>query len=185
MEATTTEQFSWSADAMKKGAILGFIHIFLFLILYYTMTSKLMGFSYMALMLVLNIGYTTYQTIQYRNEMGGFINFAAAFKYGFVLLVTNGVLNILFAAVFILLVEPAYPAQMAQAQLDTSVYWAQRMGAPENAIEKMRDDFNFEEMEKRFSISGLLFSFGVGLIFYAIGASITALIARKREPETI
>lgn len=184
MEATTTEQMSWSADAMKKGAILGFIHIFLFLILYYAMPSKLTGFSYIGLILVLNIFYTAYQTIQYRKELGGYIEFGAAFKYGFVLLATNGLLNILFAALFIM-VEPAYPAQMAQSQLDTSVYWAQKMGAPENAIEKMRDDFNFEEMEKRFSISGLLFSFGVGLIFYAIGACITALISRKREPETI
>ena len=183
MEATTTEQFSWSADAMKKGAILGFIHIFLFLILYYAMPTALSGFIYLGVILALNIGYTAYQTIQYRNEIGGYLDFGRAFKYGFVLLLTNGVLNILFAALFIV-IEPAYPAQMAQAQLDTQLYWAQKMGAPENAIEKMRDDFNFEEMEKRFSFSGLLLSFGVGLIFYAIGASITALIARKRQPET-
>lgn len=183
MEATSTEQYSWTADAVKKGAILGFIHIFIFLILYYAMPGKLTGFSYLAIILILNLGYTTYQTIQYRNELGGYINFGSAFKYGFVLLATNGLLNILFAALFIM-IEPAYPTIMAQSQLETSVFWAQKMGAPENTIEKMRDDFNFEEIEKRFSFSGLLLTFGMGLLFYALGACITALIARKREPET-
>jgi hypothetical protein len=183
MEATTSEEYSWSGDAMKKGAVLGIIHIFIFLVIYYTMPSKLTGFSYLLIILLINLGFTAYNTIQYRNEIGGFINFGSAFKYGFVLLVTNGLINIFFAALFIM-IEPAYPNIMAQAQLDTSIYWAQKMGAPENTLEKMRDDFNFEEIEGRFSFSGLLVTFGIGILLYALGACITALIARKREPET-
>jgi hypothetical protein len=74
---------------------------------------------------------------------------------------------------------------MAQAQLDTQLYWGQKMGAPDNALEKLENDFNFEEIEKRFSFGGLLFSFGIALIFYAVGAAIVGLVVKKSEPETI
>ena len=74
---------------------------------------------------------------------------------------------------------------MAESQLDTSVYWAAKMGAPEESIDKIREDFNSADIENRFSFSGLLLSFGIGLIFYAIGAVIVALIAKKDPAETI
>ena len=184
MEETIKSSFPWSTDAIKNGAILGIIHTFILLILYYAVPSKLTGFSYVALIIALNLGFSIYCSIQYRNELGGYIDFKNVFKYTFVLLAFNGLIGILFLLIF-LFVEPAYPQVMAQSQLDTSVYWAQRFGAPENAIEKIHDEFNFEEVEKRFSFSGLLLSFGVGLLFYAIGAVITALVVRKSQPETI
>ncbi len=184
MEETISTPFPWLQDAMKKGAILGMIHIMIFLALYFLMTNKLTGFSYLLAILILNLGFSIYNGIEFRKEMGGYIDFTSVFKYIFVLLTTNGVINIVFIALF-LLIEPAYPEVMAQSQLDTSVYWAQRFGAPEQAIEKIHDDFDFEEIKGRFNYSGLLFSFGIGLILYAIGALITALIVRKREPEII
>jgi hypothetical protein len=184
MEETTSTSFSWTKDAMKNGAILGIAHIFIMLIIYYAFPDMLTGFTYLVIILVLNIGFSVYCSIEYRKELGGYVDFGTIFKYVFVLLVTNGIINIIFAGIFIL-IEPAYPQVVAQSQLETSVYWAQKFNAPENQIEKMRDEFNFEEIEKRFSFTGLLFSFGIGIIFYAIGAVIVALIVRKREPEII
>ena len=184
MEENVAAPFPWLKDAIKNGIVLGFIHIVLFLVLYFVAPSKLTGFSYILAILIINLGLCIYWGIQFRKELGGYIDFKDVFKYTFVVLVTNGILNMLFAVIFLLL-EPAYPQIMAQSQLDTSIYWAQKMGAPENSLEQMRDEFDFAEIEKRYNFGGLLFGFGIGLILYAIGALITALIVRKRQPEII
>lgn len=184
MEQNASISFPWMQDAAKKGLILGIIHIFIFCIIYYLAPSKLTGFSYVFLILVLNLGYSIFNGIAYRREVGGYISLGSAFKYVFVLLVTNGIIGIVFH-IFFLFIEPAYPDVMTQSQLDTSIYWAQKFNAPENVIEKMRDDFDFEGTRERFSFSGVLLSFGIGLIFSALGALISGLIIRKREPETV
>jgi len=48
----------------------------------------------------------------------------------------------------------------------------------------MKAKFDFEEIEKRFSFSGMLFSLIFVVIFDVIGAAIVALIVRKKAPET-
>ncbi len=180
MEETST-QTSWFQDAMKKGLLLGVIHIFIFVILYVALPGKLAGFSYLTVILVLNIGYLIFQGRQWRNQVGGFLLYGAAFKYLFILLVFNGLIYIVFSAVF-LLIDPSLPQVMAQAQLDTSIYWAEKFGAPEASIDQIKEKFDFEEIEKRYSYSGMLLGFGVALIFYAIGAFIVGFIARKEQP---
>jgi hypothetical protein len=181
-ENTTTVQSSWVQDAMKKGLILGLIHILIFLVIYYLFTSKMTGFSYLFLIMVLNMGYIIYYGIQYRTELGGYVDFGPAFKYIFVLLLTNGVIGAVFGILF-QFVEPAYPDVMAQSQLDTQLYWAQRFGAPENAIDEMREKFDFEEIKNRYSFKGLLFGLGFVVLFDVLGALIAALFVRKRMPE--
>jgi hypothetical protein len=174
---------AWLKDAFNKGVILGIIHILIFLVIYSFLPNKLMGLSYVFVMLCLNLGYGIYHGIQLRKKMGGFLGYGVAFKYSFVLLASNGILNVLFSMIF-LFIDPSLPQLMAESQLNTSLYWAQSLGAPESALEQMRDDYNIDEVKERFSFSGLILSFGVGLIFYAIGALIIALIARKQQPET-
>jgi len=184
MEQNTAISFPWMQDAAKKGAVLAMIHILIFCVLYYAMPNKLTGFSYLFLIIALNLTYSVYNGNAFRSELGGYVAFGPAFKYVLVLLVTNGLINIVFAIIF-LMIEPAYPDIMAQSQLDTSVYWAEKFNAPENVIEKMKDEFDFDGTKERFSFSGLLLSFGIGLIFYSIGAAIAGLIVRKRVPETL
>jgi hypothetical protein len=185
-ETSTTSQPAWFQDALKKGLILGVLHIILFLVLYIAAPSKLTGFSYVFTILALNLGYCIYQGIAWRKEASpsGYISYGDAFKYAFIVLFFNGLLYIIFSMVF-LLVQPDFPEQLANSQLDTSVYWAQKFGAPEESLEKIRDDFNLEEAKSRFGFSGLLFSFGLSLLFYAIGAAIVALFVRKSAPEVL
>jgi hypothetical protein len=184
MEETTTPRVSWLQEAMKKGFILGAVHIFLFVLLYFLVPSKLTGFSYLFTIMAINIGYCIYQGIQWRNETGGFIGYAAAFAYAFVILFFNGLLNTVFIAIF-LFIDPTLPDTMAQSQLDMSVYWAEKFGAPEDAVEKMREDFNPEDITKQYTPLGFLKSIGLVSIFYAIGALIIALFVKKNEPEVM
>jgi Protein of unknown function (DUF4199) len=179
IETTTT----WYQDAAKKGLILGIIHILIFPLLYYTFPSKLTGFSYLFFIMVFNFGYLIFHGINYRKEVGGYIEFGPVFKYVLVILVANGIVNTIFMAVFLLL-EPGYPEIMAQSQLDTSIYWAQRFGAPEASLDEMREKFDFEDISKRYNYGGLLFGFGIALIFYVLAAAIVGLFIRKRVPET-
>lgn len=183
MEENVTTSNSLVQDATKKGLVLGLVHIIIFLVIYYLLPSKLTGFLYLFFIIILNMSYSIYNGIQFRNEAGGYIDYGPAFKYVFILLIVNGVLGLIFSAAFVL-VEPSYPDVMAQSQLDTQLYWAQKFGAPESAIDEMRDKFDFEEMKNRYSFKGLLFGSLFVALFDAIGAAIGALFVRKRMPET-
>jgi hypothetical protein len=162
---------------------LGVIHIMFFLILYVAIPSKLTGFSYIFAIIVLNFGFSIYQGIQYRKEIGGFMSYGAAFKYVFVLMSVNGFVGFIFTMIFVMVV-PDFPQQMADSQLDTSIYWAQKFGAPESSLDEVREKFNPEDVTERFTIVGQLMGFGIGLIFYAIVAAISGLFVRKNQPET-
>jgi hypothetical protein len=174
---------SWVKSAISKGAVLAVIHIIVFVLLYFLAPGKLTGFTYLFFIILLNLGYAIYQGIQFRNAGDGFISFGLAFKYAFVLLLANGLIQSIFMIVFIL-VEPDYPRLMAQSQFDTSLYWAQKFGAPEAAIEQMQSEYNEEEMAKRYSLSGFPLGLGIGIICYCIGGLIVALFVKKNKPET-
>lgn len=181
-ESVAISRNSWLQDAMKKGLVLAVIHIIVFLFIYFFTPNKLTGFSYLFFIVALNIGYGYYQGKQWRSETGGYMDFGNAFKYAFVILVSSGIVQGIFTAIF-LWIEPSLPDVMAQAQLDTSIYWAQKFGAPDETLDQMSEKFNAEDITKRFTFTGQLFGFGIGLIFYAIGAAIVGLIVRKRVPE--
>src|SRR5690606_9717799 len=144
MEEVTIEKpvrESWMKDAITKGLILAIIHIIVFVSLYFLASSKLTGFSYLFFILALNLGYSIYHSVQFRRTEGGYIGFGTIFKYVFVLLVASGLIQIVFIVIF-LLMEPQYPTVMADSQLDTSVYWAQKFGAPQEAVDKMQTEFD-------------------------------------------
>jgi hypothetical protein len=182
-ESVSVTQSSWVEDAIKKGLILAIIHIVVFLIVYYVFPEKLTGMSYAAFILVFNLAFCFVSGNQWRNQVGGYIDFGNAFKYVFVIFVASGVIQTIFSVIF-LYIEPSFPEVMAQSQIDTSVYWAQKFGAPDESLEKMNEEFDPEELAERYKLSSLPLRFGLGLIFYAIGAAIIGLIVRKREPES-
>jgi hypothetical protein len=178
-----SENNSWLQDAIRKGLVLGIIHILVFLLIYLFVPSKTTGFSYVAFIFVLNALYLIYFGRKWRQEIGGFLPYGPAFKYLLVLLLANGILYTIFSVV-LLLADPSYPEVMAEAQLNTNIYWAERMGAPGSAIDKIRDDFNVEDVAKGFSWRGILISVVALPIIYSIVASIFALFIRKEKPET-
>jgi Protein of unknown function (DUF4199) len=183
MESTAEApvQPNWLQDTLKNGLILGATHIVIFLTLYYTAPEFLAGFSYLFFIMFLNFGFVIYMGIQWRDELGGFMSYGTAFKHAFMILLFNGLLNTIFLMGFIF-IEPGLPQVMADAQLESSLYWAEKFGAPEASIDEMRDKFNPEDVTKRFTLVGQLTGIGFAAIFYAIGASIMALFTRKNVP---
>jgi hypothetical protein len=177
-----SNQVTLIQDALKKGLILGAVHIILFVVMYYIFPDMLAGFSYLFLIMAINLGYCIYQGIEWRNGLGGFMGFGTGFKHAFMIMFFNGLLNAVFVFIF-MFVEPGLPDAMADAQLESSTYWAARFGAPEDAIDQMKEKFDREEITKRFTPLGQLIGIGFVSIFYAIGALIVALVTRKNEPE--
>ena len=105
-EISASEKSSLISDIMREGIILGIIHIVVFLILYYFIPSKLTGFSYLAFVIVLNIGFCIFKGLNYRKELGGYVGFGPAFKYSFLILLFNGLLSsLLIPIAFSLLIR--------------------------------------------------------------------------------
>lgn len=177
-------QTTWLKHAMKNGLILGGIHMLIFLMLYAFLPSKLTGFSYIFVILVLNFGFTIYQGGQWRKEIGGFMDYGSAFKYAFVLLICNGLLGLVFG-IALLLIDPSFPTIMAESQRDTSLYWAGFFGAPEETLDQMREQMDIEVLAEGYTIVKSLIGYGVGVCLYAVGALIMALFIRKNQPETM
>lgn len=182
--STNNEITIWFHDAIKKGLVLGMIHILVFLVLFVLAPSKVTGFAYLTFVIIFNLGYVIYFGIQWRREVGGYIEYGEAFRYLFVLFLANGVLQIAFTLVMVL-ANPTYPETMAQSQFDTSIYWAERFGAPPAAIEKMQEDFNMEDAKKNMGFRSVWMGLIIGPIVYAISCSILALIVRKNRPDSV
>jgi hypothetical protein len=171
-------------DAWKKGVILGTIHVVLFILLYVFAPGKLTGFSTLTLTIAINFFVIIYDSSKWRAKIGGFMTYGAAFKYALVMFVFNGLTTLIFMIIFILLI-PDFPELMANSQIDTSIYWAQKFGAPGEMVDKMREDMNIEKIKGQFGFLGQLKVFGILLLFYVLGSSIIALITRKNEPEIL
>lgn len=168
---------------MREGIILGIIHIVVFLILYYFIPSKLTGFSYLAFVIVLNIGFCIFKGLNYRKELGGYVGFGPAFKYSFLILLFNGLLSSLLIPIAFSFIDSDYGHVMAQSQTDTSIYWAQKFGAPEESIDQMREKMDIDVLAKNYSPVKALIGFAVANLFYALGAVIAAFSFRRNEPE--
>ncbi len=183
MEETIDQKPTLLSTAVKDGVLLGIIHIVVYLVLYFILPEYLTGFIYLGFIIVLNIGFCMFKGIQYRNEVGGYLGFGGAFKYCLLVLVVNGLLSSLLIPILFSLIDSNYGVTLAQSQVDTSVYWAEKFGADETAIDQMREKMDVDELAKRYSFTGILTGYGVALIFYALGSTIASFAVRKSEPE--
>jgi hypothetical protein len=183
-EQSTLSRSEWWRHAMINGLVLGLIQMLIFFVLYFLEPSKLAGFSYLLVTLALNIAFPINRGIAWRKALDGYMSFGEGFKHAGVLLITSGLLQLVLSMIFIL-VEPAMPEVLAQAQLDSSLYWAEKFGAPEETLDTMKEQFDMEEITSRFSITGMIKGFGISLIFYALGALIIAIFTRKNPPELV
>lgn len=171
--------------AVRKGLILAGIHIVVSVLLYVFFPSKLAGFSYVAFIILLNIGFSIYTGIEWRNQNGGFMEYGEAFKLSLLILIFNGLLSSFTFPIIHSSIDSSYSEVYAQAQVDTSIYWAQRFGAPETTLDKMRDKMDLAELKKRYSPLGILTGFGIAILFYVLGSLVIALFTRKSEPVDI
>ena len=173
-------------ESTNDGLILGAIHSLVYVILYFLIPSKITGFSYLFFVIALNIGYNIYNTIAYRSTLeGGFIEFGKVFQLTFFTLLISGSIASLVVPITISLVDSNFSEVMAQSQFDTSIYWAQKFGAPEETIDQMKEKMDMDELKKSYSLTKMLIGFCIATVFYALAGVIVGFIVRKSQPVEI
>ena len=180
-EEDSEEKVTLSSHAIRYGVILGLAGI-IFTVIVYIISPPMLGNPWMGLLLIVYFIYLVYAGINYRKQIGGFIDFGKAFQHAFLLLVISAVIGTIFQMLLYSIIDPTLPEVIGDAASETARSMASRFGAPEDAIadavEKARTD-----TIARLTVVGLIKGFGFGLIGYAIASAISGLIVRKREPE--
>ena len=176
------EQKSIFQMAIPSGVLLGIIHAIVYLALYFFLPSKITGFSYLFFVIVLNFGYTIFKAIEYRKSIGGYLEFGGVFQLTLFTLAISGLIGSLLVPVALSLALPDYAEVVATSQMDTSIYWASKFGAPEESLDQMRQEMDIEKLKEQYSTARVALGYLFASIFYAITAVIVGFIARKSQP---
>ncbi len=182
MEENTTQN-SFLNHAVKFGLILGAISIILTMLVYIADYALMANWKFGILSFLIYIGFTIYASINYRNEIGGFMPFGEAFKHGYVVFIVSGLVATLFSFVLYNVIDTELPQKLTDVTIQNTTEMMEGFGAPEasidEAIEKMKVD-----MPKNYTTLGLLKTYGIMLIVSAVFALITGAISKKKQPET-
>jgi hypothetical protein len=170
--------------AIKFGAIMGAVGFVLTLLLYAVDYTLLADWKIGLLILAVFIGFVIYAGINYRGQIGGFINYGKAFQHAFIALAIAGLIGVLGNMLLYTVIDPELPTKLADAAVEKTAAMLESFGTPEEAIdeavEKMKD-----EMPSKFGPVGLLTGYLWALIFYAVIAAISGLVVRKNQPEVM
>lgn len=112
-----------------------------------------------------------------------YYTFGKAFSAAFFTGLVAAVLTLVFNVVFINIIDPTWEGEMADEVLNSTEAFMEKMGAPQEAIDKAMDDARSESATKAKGFIGQLQSTGSGLVWYAIIALIVGLVQRDKEPK--
>ena len=182
MEETTTRQVSLFQHAAKWGLIFGAISIALTAIAYIVDYSILADWKFGIFVLIGLLAATIYAGINYRNQIGGFLEYGKAFQHGFILLAISGIISTLFLILMYTVVDTELPAKLTEVSIENAQKMMENFGMPEDQMDKALEDAR-KRSEGQFSAIGSIKSYGFALIFYAIVALITSIFVRKNQPE--
>lgn len=167
--------------AVKNGVILAVISIVCVMIIYVVDLTILATFKFLALILVVGLGYVIYAGINYRNEIGGYMSFGKAFQHGFLVLAVSGLITTVFNLLLYFVIDPELPDKLVNAIIANTEEMMAGFGAPQDRIDTQIEQMR-GELPNQFTVGGLCLGYLKGLIFYAIIALITSLFVRKNEP---
>lgn len=167
--------------AVKNGVILAVISIVCVMIIYVVDLSILATFKFLALVLLIGLGYVIYAGISYRNEIGGFMSYGKAFQHGFLVLAVSGLISTIFNLLLYFVIDPDLPNKLVEAIITNTEEMMAGFGAPQETVDKQLEEMR-GTLPDQFTMGGLSLGYLKGLIFYAIIAAITSLFVRKNEP---
>jgi len=170
--------------AIKFGIFLAGISIALVAVVYIVDLSIMATFKFLALAILIGLGFVIYAGISYRNSIGGFMPYGQAFIYCIICLAVSGLISTGFNILLYHVIDPDLPKNLSDAIMANTEDTMRNWGAPEEAIDKALAQME-EQRETQFSVGNLIIGYFKACIFYAIIALITALIVRKNKPETI
>jgi hypothetical protein len=173
--------------AIKQGAIMAAVGIIIFLILYAIdplIYAKPTGWMIMFAvnLIALPVTFMILGTKACKRNFEIF-SFGKAFNAAFFTGLTAAVLTLVFNLVFINLIDTTWEAEMAEEVLNSTEAFMEKMGAPQEAIDKAMDDARAKGATKPKGFIGQLQSTGGGLFWYALVALAIGGVQRTKKSE--
>ncbi len=183
-EQNTQPAPSLVSHAVKHGVILGVISIVIVVLCYVVDLSMLATFKFLIFILLVGLGYVIYSGINYRGEIGGYMPYGKALQHGFLVLAISGLVSTIFNLLLYNVIDPDMPQKLTDAIIANTEEMMASFGAPQDTIDQQIATMR-TEMVNNFGVFGLIKSYLMALIWYAIIALITSLFVRKNEPVEI
>ena len=175
------EQQTPMQAAVKPGLTIGLVSLAITYIAYFVNSSLLASGWFGLVSLAIMVALIIYFGIQYRNEVGGFLTFGAAFNFSFITMIISGIVGLIGIILLYQVVDPSLPQVLADEAFKTSLQTMESFGANPDSLPPAQ----LEEMRKAtadsFTVFGQIKGFGFLLIFYAIIALILGAILKKRD----
>ncbi|WP_143962703.1 DUF4199 domain-containing protein [Litoribacter populi] len=158
--------------AIQPGIVLGLVSTAISFMAYFIdfslLASSWFGFASFGIML----GIIIYFGIEYRKEVGGFLNFGKAFKFSFVALLISGLISTIGSLLLFNVIDPSLSTALADVLLENTLAIMDKFGAGSalsaDQIDEMRTGFY-----ENYTVLGIFKSYG----FYIIPAALISLIA--------
>lgn len=166
--------------ALKWGLVVGVIGAIITLLLYVMGPATMVKWWVGLLSLAVFLGLVIYGGINYRKEIGGYMDFGPAFIHGFVTLAVAGLIGTILNLLLYTVVDPTLPEALSEAAVEQAMSMAEGFGASGDALDQAAENAR-AQTEGQFSAGGLLKQYFIGLIIYAVISLITGLIVRRKE----
>lgn len=167
-------------NALNLGITLGIIGILVFLLIVVLepgmILISVLGFAGLIAAIILPIIFIRKE----RTLQGGFISFGDAFKLSFIGLLIGGLIGTVFQILYTQLIDPEFAERITAQTLEMSNSFMEG-----NMDDEMREEILREaeaDSLDRYTVSGMLQSFGLAAIFYAVISLIFAA-ALKKNPD--
>ncbi len=167
--------------AVKPGLTIGLISLALTYIIYFVDSSLLISGWFGFGSLIIFFGLIFYFGRQYREEIGGFMDFGTAFKFSFIAILISGIVATIGQMLLYQVVDPSLPQVLAEQQMENTLSTMESFGASADALGPEALDEMRSGIEDGFTLTGQIKAFGIAVIIYAIVALIVAAILKKRD----
>lgn len=175
METVTTP----SQAAIKAGVVTGLI-LTVITFLCYFIDYELLVTTWLTLgSFVLYCALIIYFGIQYRTDLGGFMNFGTAFQFAFVSLIIMLIINTLGSMVLFLVLDPGLGERMTDLSMESTLKMMDSFGAGDLPSEQMDEIRN--GIAEAYTGWGMIKGAGFMLVVYAILALILGAIIKKKD----
>jgi hypothetical protein len=115
-----------------------------------------------------------------KSENDGYLEFKEALKISFGVLVASSLVTSIFSYLLYNYIDHPFGERMVQLTMEKTQQFMEKMGTPEEAIDKAMKDVTFENL---FSLKKVFQGFMFGCILNFIISLIVAAIMKKNKPE--
>jgi len=165
---------------LNAGLILGILSVVITFIVYFISPVTMVSGMYGIAMLVLFFGLLIYLGIQYRNSLGGYMEFGKAFQYSFIALLVAGIISQIGNALLYNVIDPALPGVLADQTMENTMAMMEKFGAADALSDEQLDQMR-ADTEANFTLLGQLRALGIAAVIYVVFALILGAILKKRD----